>query len=353
MKDLTVLETSIVVAGILGLIFVLRTLLKAIFARQIAIYRRKRSLKLLWGLFELILWEADEGVVFLKYKKPWKIYPQSDSEFKDRGGTKWISALRGEELKALFTLKDNVYSWEASDVRTAEELLLFLKIDIFWEVVNVEKFIYKIGQNIRIEDESYHADLISASEKRINILVENHIRGIVAKSSVSQINPSDISNFISQAEYMEVKEIGKIFIRLQTEEQEKIENKLMEVVNQEIRRYGIKITKVKIEKTNLPDDVQKNLNDIFPKLIELSSVSVGNRIKENSIALKKKELEAENSAKIAAYINELGKEQALQLLVIEAMKDANFSTESDFLNGVIKISERLNSKRADENTHNK
>src|SRR5262245_56936425 len=104
--------------------------IRVVIAKAEAIRLGKREVDLFFGLVKLVLWEQNEGLLFLKNKRVKGIVFGPD----DGGGTSIIFPFLGDELKLHLPLTLQMCWFEDHDVVTRESIRLFMKLAIWWRV---------------------------------------------------------------------------------------------------------------------------------------------------------------------------------------------------------------------------
>jgi hypothetical protein len=136
------LLTAVLVASAIGLAY-----LRLAQAKVKAIRLGQREVDLFFGFAKLVLWEQNEGLLFLKNKRVSAIVYGPD----DGGGTKLIFPVFGDELKLHLPLTLQMCWFKDHGVVTRESIRLFMKLAIWWRVKDkrgIEDFYRLINKEI-------------------------------------------------------------------------------------------------------------------------------------------------------------------------------------------------------------
>ena len=210
-------------------VFIAYLLLKALIAvysaKARAIRSGDREVDLFFKCVKLVLWEGNEGLLFLKDKKVSDIIYGPDQG----GGMRFIFPIFGEEIKVHVPLTLQMSRFEDHKVTTRESIQLFIKLALWWRIqdrAGLEKFYLLIDKELHLLSDtgvgikqdfsdgpssatsnslqviaarrSRRAEL-NAAERWLVTLVESNLRKLVAKKSVAQM----ISNRATHYLYVE------------------------------------------------------------------------------------------------------------------------------------------------------
>src|SRR5204863_1104096 len=94
-------------------------------ARYFAIRDHQNDVVMFGGAVRLLLWEPNEGLVILKYKKV------SDIIQGGSGGTRFIYPIKGEELRARIPTTFRMLTWEDPAILTRESIQVRMKVAVW------------------------------------------------------------------------------------------------------------------------------------------------------------------------------------------------------------------------------
>ncbi len=319
-------------------------IIRLLLAKKIAIKQKKQYVSFFGGYLQLVLWEANEGVVFLKDKRLWKFYPKPDDSLSDQGDHRWISPLRGEELRAHFPMRVKTLKWVISDITTKEEIDIIINVVIFWQVNEVDKFVFNIGNEIRLDDSSYITSLTTSAEEKIKDLTQSILGTRVSKMSLAFLKSTNITKYLTGVDSLSEGDnsIGK----------DDLANIIKEDINKETLDDGIIIRQLKIERITLPEHIKEKLISIQIKTLE----PIEAELDAKKLSIKSKsDYESNKSigqADLDAYIASLGPEIGSKLLMLKESRGLRFETKEEINQLLKSISINIDTKKLDSNEKN-
>lgn len=271
--------------SILLSILLLKFLYDYIYAKSFAIKNRKSEVDLFLGTTKLVLWEGNEGLLFLKNKR---ILGTAFGPI-DGGGIRFIFPLLGEEIRMRVPLTVQMTEFVDSKVLTKESINLHIRACIWWKVespIGFEKLYMRVSQEIdRISDGGMRQEnkfsragglgtakrVVKSSEMNaaqmwLMAMVESNIRKIISKTSVAAVISSKAK------EYLVRKETDKntaqlAYTKTDSEEffasPESLGASLHSFLVPEIETYGIVIDRLEIQEIRLPEDIQKAIDRVW------------------------------------------------------------------------------------------
>jgi hypothetical protein len=252
-------------------------------AKAEAIRLGKREVDLFFGLVKLVLWEQNEGLLFLKDKSVKGIVYGPD----DGGGTKLIFPFLGDELKLHLPLTLQMCRFEDHDVVTCESIRLFMKLAIWWRVKDKEginafyRLINKeihVGTSESVPEAIYaatdlgkgikgsrRAELVVA-EKWIQTLAESCLRKLVSHTSTAFIVSRQAVGYLHVAQHAPAPVVWGPS-DLNTAEEKTIPSVLADeigsMLNKQIEEYGLHAQRVEIQEVQLPKDIQESIDRVW------------------------------------------------------------------------------------------
>jgi hypothetical protein len=118
------------VGGVLALGFI-----RLLVAKPLAIRDHRKSVDLFWGLLQLVLWEQNEGLVFLKNKTASEVIYGPEHG----GGTRYIYPMLGDELRVRVPLTLRLTSFEDENILTRESIRIYMKVATWWRISDLQK----------------------------------------------------------------------------------------------------------------------------------------------------------------------------------------------------------------------
>lgn len=272
--------------GLLGSIALIPLRVKL--STYVAIRNNLKEVDIFGGMMKLILWEPNEGLVILKNKQVSEVINE------EGGGRKYIYPILGEELWARVSLAQHMLTWEDKNVLTGESLQLRIKVAIWWQIVEVNKYVFKISHLDSVSRYKKSA-LLHTTNTWLQTLTESTLRALASEMNVAslilpnagahqEINPRDL--------------IPEAFV-----------SRLRSTIAEKAEDYGIQVHRAEIQEVSLPEDVQQAIRDTWTaKLRPLQS--------ESEARAKQIEIEA--------LIQSLGRKDAADLQKLEAMQGSSF-----------------------------
>lgn len=274
-------------------------LLRVNLSTYFAIRNDLKEVEMFAGMIKLILWEPNEGLIVLKNKQVSEVINE------EGGGRKYIYPIFGEELWARVSLAQHMLTWEDKNVLTGESLQLRIKAAIWWQIEDVNKYVFKISHLDTVSRYQKSA-LQHTTDKWLQTLTESTLRAMASEMNVASLI---LPNAGEQREINPRDLIPDAFVtRLRTTIAEKAEE------------YGIQIHRAEIQEVSLPEDVQQAIRDTWTaKLRPLQS--------ESEARAKQIEIEA--------LIQTLGRKDAADLQKLQAMQGSSFFGMSPLIGSML------------------
>jgi hypothetical protein len=243
-------------------------------AKARAIEEKRREVKIFFGLAHLVLWEANEGVLFLKNKRVCDvIYGQTRG-----GGTAIIYPILGEERRIknipltfrpcefhdCMVLSRNgiqlqitlTFWWRILDERGLETFYLVVDREIHKATAtDEEEVLIPVARSVdrltrRLPDREPGSEHHAAEiwiRKIVESCTRNLVSGTTANLALEQLTTpkSDSSSTLSP------------------NAPDLLSDKLQSMVQSEIARYGFYIDRIAIQNVQLPPDLQKEIHRLY------------------------------------------------------------------------------------------
>jgi regulator of protease activity HflC (stomatin/prohibitin superfamily) len=286
--------------------------LKVLLAKSSAIRGHKYEVSLFFGLVKLILWEANQGLVFLKNKRVSKlIYGPEDG-----GGTMFIYPIFGEELRVRVPLTLKLTQFEDDKVLTRESTQLFMKVAFWWRVADLQKYYYSIDKQVHIVNDRFRKDEIlealpanakvpqqDAAETWMLTIAESCIRKLVSQATTALVVSKTATSYLHVDEKHQVSAQGKVNnIKAQqtpggsssraakppnVATPESLAGEILSMLGPEVAQYGLEIDRVEIQEVRLPKEIQAALDDVFKATLlpaQSQQEALAQKIKLQSVA---------------------------------------------------------------------
>lgn len=223
-------------------------------ARYRAIRDRKKELPLFGGLLRLVLWEPNEGLVFLRYKAVGDVI--SDGT----GGTRLISPLRGEELRARVPLTLRMLTWEDKAIPTHESIQVAMKIAIWWKVADLAKYIFSIDSGIHVGDSHKEVGTLEAAEAWLKTLTESTLRMLVSEASVGSLISSRAVDYLQSPSRPSPSRPGDTQL---SSTPDLLTADLMQRLSHKATDYGVEIQRVEVQSIRLSPEIQEAIDRVW------------------------------------------------------------------------------------------
>jgi regulator of protease activity HflC (stomatin/prohibitin superfamily) len=286
---------------VLSLLFALFALLSGILAFQLLLAKQRaiagKDVSILFGLGRIVAWEQNEGLVFQRDKRVSDIVMGTEQG----GGLRIIYPLIGEELKSRVPLSLQLTWFEDQRVLTREAVQLTVKIAMWWEICDLEKYCFQIENTVNSLDNSRkpgghygHIPLARRADKKgtaevwIQTLAESCIRQLISETSTFLIVskrasaglPFDMVNGNALPE--EQGDISQGGIGPATPDV--IASSLKARLLPRVSDYGLSINRVEVQEVQLPPSIQNAVDNVWiastqPKKSSYEAEALQNQLK--------------------------------------------------------------------------
>jgi regulator of protease activity HflC (stomatin/prohibitin superfamily) len=227
------------------------------------------------GLGRLILWSPGQTFVFLKNKQV-----VSTGDFK--GGMKTIFPFKGQEVSQPISTRTELATWEDFQALTREAQQLCIKLGLWWKVTDPARFWFGIQEHVegKAGGLPVRDGVHGSAVQWLMVLTESAVR-----NHVSQLNVADVvsaqATQLAQAQPSMLSQSspssGGGFDSL-------IEG-VRDTVRERIKNYGIEIERLEVQHVELPDDIQKAINET--RIAFLAPIREERQAEARKIALEK------------------------------------------------------------------
>src|SRR5260370_10805864 len=262
--------------------------LRVLLAKSNAIRHHRNEVNLFGWIVKLVLWEANEGLVFLKNKQISRLIYGPD----DGGGTAYIYPIFGDEVRVRVRVTLKLTQFEDNKVLTRESIQVFLKVAFWWRVLDLEKFYQLIDRRVDIVADDYRKDAIvdvlpadgstpreSAAELWLLTIAESCIRKLVSQSRISSLISKSAVRYLegqdnthalpaarrNRAEPVMAALVHDGAARMVAEggTPDVLAREIQEMLIPKVADYGLEIDRVEIQELRLPERVQTAIHDIW------------------------------------------------------------------------------------------
>lgn len=223
-------------------------------ARFRAIRDHQREVSLFGGTMKLILWEPNEGLVFLRNKAI------SDVVAGGVGGTRFISPLRGDELCARVPLTLRMLPWEDKAIPTHESIQVAMKVAVWWRVSDLAKYVFNIDSGVRLGDTQTEVGVLEAAEAWLKTLTESTLRLLVSEASVASLISSRAVGYLQSPSRVAGSVQNDVPL---SGTPELLTSDLTLRLARKTSDYGLEIQRVEIQSIRLSPEIQESIDRVW------------------------------------------------------------------------------------------
>jgi regulator of protease activity HflC (stomatin/prohibitin superfamily) len=218
-----------------------------------AIRNQMREVPLFFGLVQLLLWEPQEGLVILRNKRLYDDGVIQDSQ----GGMIFISALRGQELRARVPLNLRQMEWSDTNVLTRDSIRVTIRLAILWRVSDLPRFVFDLNSSISVDRKQRELGPTQAAESWLRVQTEGSLRSIVSRTATGLLISSKATRYLHEAHPYGDDD------PMQMNTSESIAATLGADLNQKCHVHGIEVRQVEIQEVSLPADLQAAIDKVW------------------------------------------------------------------------------------------
>jgi regulator of protease activity HflC (stomatin/prohibitin superfamily) len=264
-------------------------LLQLTMAKSAAIRDRKDEVNIFGGMMKLVLWEANQGLVFLKNKRVHSlIYGPRDG-----GGTRFIFPVLGEEVRVRVPLTLKLTSFEDCQVLTRESVQLYMKVALWWRVADLEKYYYSIDKQVHVMTTEHLAEVEALDPKQANpptaqrdaaeqwllALAESCIRKLVSQATTALVVSKTATSYMHVEDKHRQPRVGPdssiqalpapghsapaLQEAGDVASPGVLADEIKQMLSPKVQEYGLEINRVEIQEVHLPDKIQGALDEVF------------------------------------------------------------------------------------------
>jgi regulator of protease activity HflC (stomatin/prohibitin superfamily) len=223
-------------------------------AKYFAIRDRKTEVVLFGGFVKLVLWEMNEGLVFLRNKAISDVINQSS------GGTRFIFPARGEELRARIPLNTHMVQWEDANILTRESIRVRMKVALWWRVADLRKYVFQIDQSIHVGNTHAEVSLLESAETWLKTITESTLRTIVSQLSVAFLVSSKATSYL-HVEHKHDQNPGSQAVEVLAPDS--MADELQKTLARKMADYGVTIQRIEIQEISLSPEIQLAIDKVW------------------------------------------------------------------------------------------
>ncbi len=251
--DIAFVIFMIVLVGVFLLI--IYVLSKIYLSRYYALKNNKKEVSLFGGIMKLILWETNEGLIFLRNKVVSEIICNS------AGGTKFIFPLRGDELRARVPLTLRLLTWQDEKILTRESIQVRMKVALWWQVTNLKPYVFNIDQNVHVGNTHNNIGSVESAEMWLKTMTESTLRTIVSDLSVAFLVSSKATSYL-HVEQKHNHSVGQTTAN-EILRSESMADDLRATLAAKTADYGITIQRIEIQEIGLSPEIQTAIDKVW------------------------------------------------------------------------------------------
>ncbi len=230
--------------------------------RAIRIHGQGGTVPLFFGLAQLITWEQNEGLILLKDKRIKElIYGPVDG-----GGIRIIYPVLGEELKEHLPLTLTLSHFHDKNIQTREAIQLTVKVAVWWKVLDMKKYYFDLstgvhalrdtGQHVGGYERTFRGEQSGRKETAeawILALAESSLRQLVSQTSAALVVSK---RALVPLPSSPVGTTGALTPDV-------IAREIQDRLQPKARRFGLEIDHVEVQQVELPEHIQKAVDDVW------------------------------------------------------------------------------------------
>jgi regulator of protease activity HflC (stomatin/prohibitin superfamily) len=281
-----------------------------------------RRVTLFFGLARLVTWEQNEGLIFLRDKRiAEQIYGPNSG-----GGLRIIYPFLGEELRGRVPLTLQLTWFRDERVLTRESVQLTIRIALWWQVCDLEKYFYKIDSEVHaILDTGIPGEGIATSSRptprgRLGIaeiwlltLAESCLRTLLSGTSTFLIVSKHVASrlHVEENHWPRPRSLSDRSGSddLMPATPDLIAEKVKSELQPRVTDYGLWVDRVEVQELQLPPNIQEAVDSVW--------------IASTLPAKSEYEAQAQRN-RLAALCDLLGPQAAAMSEIVKALPDGAF-----------------------------
>lgn len=239
----------LVVLGITAWILVMLYLKYAVYLAA----RRGGTMPILGGLACVVVWEASEALLVLKYKKPYEV-------IQGEGRHRLIYTCFGEEVAYRESLTHRRLSCRNDHVLSSEGIPLAIELAVHWRITDLLYYYYKL------EDGDEKGSKRQKAEGLINDILQSTLRDIIAQESFTIAVTSKLPLQLRTVLQLPAQSSESI-------SEERVSQRLQEGVREKLAKFGIEVSELEILACDPPKEITDAIREfhnstLYPLLAE-------------------------------------------------------------------------------------
>lgn len=235
--------------------------------KQRAIAERGRPVPLLFGFAQLIAWEQNEGLIFMRDKRIREtIYGP-----KHGGGFRMIYPILGEECRAKVPLTLQLTWFRDERVLTRESIQMVVKVAFWWKVSDLEAYFFRIDQEAhslrdrdvpgggaRVVARPTARGRLASAELWLRTDVEASLRRLISDTSTFLIvSKRAASHLHAGADGPSSPD------DLHPATPDVLARHLEEDLRKKVKTYGLELERVEVQEVQLPPAIQQAVDEVW------------------------------------------------------------------------------------------
>ena len=255
-----------------------------LFAKANAIKNGYREANLFFGLVKLVLWEENEGGLFLRNKQITDVIYGPESG----GGMKYIFPILGDEWKVHVPLTLRLCIFEDHRIMSREAVQLYVKLAYWWRIKDKEglkKFYLLVAPEVRQTSDTgketstgYQSKKITGArqeplsseldiaERWMQTIIESCLRKIVSRELYLNVISREASKYLHDDVSLATQEaiaLDDSFMATPDRLADSVQN----VLSAEAATFGIEIKRVEVQEARLPDYLQNEIDKVLKAVL--------------------------------------------------------------------------------------
>jgi regulator of protease activity HflC (stomatin/prohibitin superfamily) len=242
-----------------------------IIVKASAIQHHRREVPIFYGWGRLVLWEGNEGLLFLKNKRVSAVIYGP----KAGGGTAIIYPVLGEELRIHIPLTLRPCEFWDQRIISGDGMHLRVRLTFWWRIQDergLETFYLVVDREIHKATDTDHEQVLipegssrdsfdrpmpDQSPRSEHHAAEIWIRKIVESCTRKLVASTTANNALIQ---MTNSPTGHVPL---ADAPDRLSSNLRDLVQAEVDRYGFYIDRIVIQEVQLPPDIQREIHELY------------------------------------------------------------------------------------------
>ncbi len=279
--------------------------LRVVFARLYLVRRAKERLMevdLFWGLTKLIAWEANQGLVLLRFKR----LSQTIYGPRTGGGMRLIYPILGQELRVRAPLTTHLAEFRDERILTRDGIQVTLKLGIFWQITDLEKYYFAIDKEVNayLDHEVQQCVEVTTNADSKLATAGVWVKSLTESCSREVVSHTTIAELVSTrpAQYLNVQQrLGPAADQVATgprpptidvnrNTNELLAARIRELLVPKVSAYGLGVERIEVLEIQLPPTIQQAIDrvlekSLLPAQVEQEALAETIRLREQASVL--------------------------------------------------------------------